>query len=189
MVPDRVQLVLQPANAPVPGLPGVDVNSVGKELSELTTKAADISAPVAKEALTAYSAAESLAASDPSTFISATGAAAALVLLSPTLIPLLIAAARGYTGDLPPTKALDLLSASDATLVDLRSPSQIEARGVPSLPKNSTNKLARRTQRRPSATQLCPADQCAGWPANPAGCTCARVRGAPVRRFAWSSTR
>ena len=104
---------------------GVDVASVSSQITSFSTKAIDTAAPVAKEALGVYSAAESLAVSDPGSFITATGAAAALVAISPVLLPLLVSSLRGYKGDLAPAKALDMLGAQDATLVDLRTPSQV----------------------------------------------------------------
>jgi len=52
-------------------------------------------------------------------------------------------ALRGYTGDLTPAKVLDVLATTDSCLVDLRTAAQMEAKGVPGLPKASAAKLVR----------------------------------------------
>ena len=119
---------------------GVDVVGVSKDVSAFSSKAFDTAAPVAKEAV---SAAESLAAQDPNTLLTAGGIVAAALLLSPVLGPLLLDFLRGYSGDLAPTAVLTVLSSRDGTLVDLRSATQIEAKGVPGLPKGSSGRLVK----------------------------------------------
>ena len=119
---------------------GVDVDGALKSAAA----AAKATAPVAQEAASAVSGAvSSLLQGDPATLSSAVGAAALALLLTPLLVPLLAGLLRGYAADLTPAQTLDLLSQGDALLVDIRKTSELEAKGVPVLPRGQAGKLAR----------------------------------------------
>lgn len=100
-----------------------------------STKVIEVAKPIASATF------ETLYTYDPSVLAGGAGALFLLYLLTPPIWSALSFNFRGYKGNLSPAQALDLVSAQNYFLIDIRSEKDKSKAGIPRLPSSDKNKL------------------------------------------------
>ncbi|XP_074581195.1 calcium sensing receptor, chloroplastic [Curcuma longa] len=99
--------------------------------AQQTTKIIEAAKPIASAT------AEKITSSDPSTLVVTAGA----LFVGYLLFPPIWSALRGYQGSLSAPQTLDLISAQNYVLIDIRSEKDKNRAGVPCLPSSAKNKI------------------------------------------------
>ncbi|KAG6509575.1 calcium sensing receptor, chloroplastic-like [Zingiber officinale] len=99
--------------------------------AQQTIKIIEVAKPIASAT------AKTITSSDPSTLVVTAGA----LFVGYLLLPPIWSALRGYQGSLSAPQTLDLISAQDYVLIDIRSEKDKNRAGVPSLPSSAKNKI------------------------------------------------
>ncbi|KAG6411166.1 hypothetical protein SASPL_129242 [Salvia splendens] len=105
------------------------------DAAQQTTKVIDEAKPIATSTVQTISAAE------PVVILATGGALVIAYFLLPPILSAISFNLRGYKGFLSPAQTLDLMSAKNYILVDIRSEKDKDKAGVPRLPSSAKNKL------------------------------------------------
>ncbi|XP_068638810.1 calcium sensing receptor, chloroplastic [Aristolochia californica] len=84
---------------------------------------------------------ETITSSDPQTIAVTAGAVVLAYLLFPPVWSVISFNLRGYKGNLTPAQALDMISAKNYLLIDIRSEKDKGKAGIPRFPSNARNKI------------------------------------------------
>ncbi|KAL9326312.1 hypothetical protein ACSQ67_006957 [Phaseolus vulgaris] len=105
------------------------------DAAQQTTKVIDVAKPIASSTV------ETISSSDPTVIAGAAGALFVAYLLIPPVWSVISSNLRGYKGDLTPAQALDLISAQNYVLIDIRSEKDKDKTGIPRLPSSAKNRM------------------------------------------------
>ncbi|XP_014505979.1 calcium sensing receptor, chloroplastic [Vigna radiata var. radiata] len=105
------------------------------DAAQQTTKVIDVAKPIASSTV------ETISSSDPTVIAGTAGALFVAYLLIPPIWSVISSNLRGYKGDLTPAQALDLISAQNYVLIDIRSEKDKDKTGIPRLPSSAKNRL------------------------------------------------
>ncbi|GAV63690.1 Rhodanese domain-containing protein [Cephalotus follicularis] len=103
--------------------------------AQQTTKVIQEAKPIASSTV------ETISSADPVVIVGATGALFLTYLLLPPIWSAISFSLRGYKGELTPAQALDLISARNHLMIDIRSEKDKEKAGVPRLPSSAKNRV------------------------------------------------
>ncbi|KAG9448704.1 hypothetical protein H6P81_008669 [Aristolochia fimbriata] len=84
---------------------------------------------------------ETITSSDPQTIAVTAGAVVLAYFLFPPVWSVISFNLRGYKGNLTPAQALDMITAQNYLLIDIRSEKDKGKSGIPRLPSNARNKI------------------------------------------------
>ncbi|CAJ1944294.1 unnamed protein product [Sphenostylis stenocarpa] len=105
------------------------------DAAQQTTKVIDVAKPIASSTV------ETISSSDPTVIAGTAGALFVAYLLIPPIWSVISFNLRGYKGDLTPAQALDLISAQNYVLIDIRSEKDKDNTGIPRLPSSAKNRM------------------------------------------------
>ncbi|KAF2325503.1 hypothetical protein GH714_029618 [Hevea brasiliensis] len=105
------------------------------DAAQRTTKVIEEVKPIASSTV------ETILSADPVVIVGGAGAIFIAYLLFPPIWSFISFSFRGYKGNLTPAQTLDLVSASNYVMIDIRSEKDKDKAGIPSLPSNAKNKM------------------------------------------------
>lgn len=117
---------------------GVDTQPVLKTVADAaqqTTKVIEGAKPIASTTV------ETISSSDPTVIAGTAGALFIAYLLFPPIWSAISFNFRGYKGELSPAQTLDLVTAQNYILIDIRSEKDKDKAGIPRLPSSAKNKM------------------------------------------------
>lgn len=129
----KAQEALQ--NSGVDTEPVITAAKTVADAAQQTTKVIDVAKPIASSTV------ETLSSSDPTVIAGTAGALFVAYLLIPPIWSVISSNLRGYKGDLTPAQALDLISAQNYVLIDIRSEKDKDKTGIPRLPSSAKNRM------------------------------------------------
>ncbi|KAJ7956552.1 Calcium sensing receptor chloroplastic [Quillaja saponaria] len=105
------------------------------DAAQQTTKVIEDSKPIA------LSTVETISSADPVAIVGTAGALFLAYLLLPPIWSVISFSLRGYKGELTPAQTLDLISAKNHFLIDIRSEKDKDKAGIPRLPSSASKRL------------------------------------------------
>ncbi|KAF3437939.1 hypothetical protein FNV43_RR20695 [Rhamnella rubrinervis] len=103
--------------------------------AQQTTKVFEEAKPIASSTV------ETISSAEPVVIVGTAGALFLAYLLLPPVWSAISYSLRGYKGELTPAQTLDLVSAKNHLLIDIRSEKDKDRAGIPRLPSNAKSKM------------------------------------------------